>query len=137
MSLARVRQQQQHVETPSSSLEDPEDQCTAVLCSRALLVAPHAWKTHPELGRRDERPETPEIAGTSKMAFAKYITVLCLIALANGQAQAPSSVSSEELEQAVTEGVDYLANQVGPHIQAARALQAAIDGGNLTGAHDV
>lgn len=62
---------------------------------------------------------------------------LCVITPAYGQmapAASPAGPTVQELDQAVTQGVEYMASQAEMNLQAVRTLQMAIASENLTGA---
>ena len=70
----------------------------------------------------------------------KLLVILCLsqalaVCLAQGPAAAPAGApTQEQLEQAVTEGVNKALTLAQQQLTLVQALQAALAGGNLTGA---
>lgn len=69
----------------------------------------------------------------SRGQLSALLCALCAVTLAYGQ-MAPADPTAEELDQAVTEGVQYMAAQAEMNLQAVRTLQMAIASENLTGA---
>ena len=73
-----------------------------------------------------------------QLRMLSVFCALCAITLAFCQtAPSPASAASadpEKLEEAVSQGVAFMAAQAQMNLQAVRALQKAIASGNLTGA---
>ena len=92
----------------------------------------------PELFRRT--PEaTNNMSPWKPLNLSAFFCALCAVTLAHGQmapAASPAAPTAEELDQAVTQGVQYMASQAEMNLQAVRALQMAIASDNLTGARN-
>ena len=69
-----------------------------------------------------------------KLPLAVYLLPSLLLPAQGQVAPGPAALpSDEQLQQAVTEGVQYFEQRALQNLEATRTLQAAIETGNLTG----